>query len=111
MTPERFREVFNRRILDCEETLLKKAEEYARGGDRLHNFKRAAGALGHTPEAALVGMWMKQVVALTDLVQDIEDSGCAAYSAWDEKIRDVMNYAILLDALVVERIRQEGRAR
>ena len=107
MTPARFRDVFDRRVKDCEETLVKKADEYARGGDVLHNFKRAAGAIGKTPELALTGMWIKQVISLIDLAHDIDQSGCAAYSVWDEKIRDVINYAILLDALVMERLHAE----
>jgi hypothetical protein len=109
MTPERFHRVFAHRVADCDRTLIGKSKEYARNGDRLHVFKRAAGAKGETPEEALIGMWMKQVIALTDLAQDIDTSGCAAYPVWEEKLRDVINYAILLDALVTERLESEGR--
>ena len=109
MTQERFQRVFNHRIADCARTLVEKSEEYSRNGDRLHVFKRAAGAKGESPEAALVGIWMKQVIALVDLAQDIDTSGCAPYPVWEEKIRDVVNYTILLDALVTERLEREGR--
>lgn len=52
-------------------TLIRKGKEYARGGDRLSNFKRIAAALGCTPEAALVGTWMKHIVSILDMVNDI----------------------------------------
>lgn len=109
MTPERFQQVFSHRVADCDRTLVEKSNEYARNGDRLHVFKRAGAAKGESPESALIGMWMKQVISIIDLAQDIDTSGCAPYPVWEEKIRDVVNYTILLDALVTERLEREGR--
>ncbi len=104
MTNQEFEYVFNKRIEKCKKTLVEKAKEYARG-DRLSNFKKASGAMGCCPESSLVGMWMKHIISIIDLVQDIENGRVADYNLWDEKIGDAINYLILLDALITERLR------
>lgn len=102
MTDVEFSEVFERRMAQSGLTLVKKATEYARG-DRLSNFKKAAGALACSPEKALVGMLIKHLISIIDLVDDVERGALADYPLWDEKIGDAINYLILLDALVQER--------
>lgn len=104
MTNKEFEGVFNRRVETLRKVLIQKAKEYARGGDRLSNFKKAAGAQGCTPEQALLGMWMKHVISIVDLVKDLEEGKTAEYELWDEKITDAMNYLVLLDALIQERL-------
>jgi|Deesub1362A_J573_1020465.scaffolds.fasta_scaffold43725_2 hypothetical protein len=104
MTEREFENVFKKRVEKLNQVLIKKAGEYSRGGDRLSNFKKAAGALGCSPESALLGMWMKHVISITDLVSDIESGKVAEYELWDEKITDAINYLILLEALVLERL-------
>ena len=103
MTNERFAGVFERRVLTCKEVLCKKADEYARG-DRLSNFKKAAGAMSCTPEKALVGMLMKHIISIVDFVDDIEKGQVASRAQFDEKFGDAINYVILLDGLVTERL-------
>jgi len=83
--------------------LTGKARQYARG-DRLSNFKRAAKALNCTPERALLGMAEKHFTAIRDYVADIECGSCMELGQWDEKIGDAINYLILLEGLVIERI-------
>lgn len=106
-------EEFNKIVLDrCEKTmatLTRKAAEYARG-DRLSNFKAAAGFLQCTPERALMGMKIKHDVSIRDMVDDLQrGSICHIWSQekWDEKIGDAVNYLILLEALVRERLAAE----
>ncbi len=106
-------EEFNKLVIDrCEKTmaiLTQKASEYARG-DRLSNFTAAAGFLQCTPERALQGMRIKHEVSLRDMVDDLSRGALgmtAAASQWDEKIGDDINYLILLEALVRERIQNE----
>ena len=103
MTDEDFDVIVERRVEKTREILGKKAEEYARG-DRLSNFKKAAAAMGCTPEKALVGMWMKHVISIIDLVNDLEMEVVAAEEMWDEKIGDAINYLVLLEGLVKERL-------
>jgi len=98
---------FNKLVSDrCEKIvsiLSSKAEEYARG-DRLSNFKRAAAALECTSERACIGMWMKHIVSVLDMVDDIERGRGWSMQKWEEKIGDAINYLILLEGLVRERV-------
>ncbi len=91
----------------CDElkaTLLKKGEEYADGGDRLKNFKDAAGMNECLPEMALWGFVSKHIIALKDFISDM-NKGTKVTSGiqWLEKTGDIINYMILLRALLRDR--------
>jgi hypothetical protein len=94
--------VVKNRLFETERVLGAKADEYARG-DRLSNFKKAADLLGCTPERALLGFAMKHIVALADFVADLEAGKNQPMSRWTEKTGDIINYMILLEALLVDR--------
>lgn len=103
MENDRFVELLTRRMKLTRETLATKGREYGRG-DRLQNFKRA-GRLGDViPEVALQGMLLKHLVSIFDMIDDIDQGTVHPQSMWDEKLGDAINYLILLEALVVERI-------
>lgn len=98
-----FEKVLDERINKIITTLRKKAKEYARE-DRLHNFKVAARRLGVTPERALLGMKEKHEVSVLDIIDDIDKGIRPTKALIDEKIGDSINYSILLEALLLERI-------
>jgi hypothetical protein len=107
MTTEIFNKILERRISKIREVLEKKAEEYG-PVDRLHNFKRSAAMLNCTPERALVGMKVKHDVSVLDIVDQIERDGTVpTLEMLDEKIGDLINYAILLEVAVHERATEE----
>jgi hypothetical protein len=83
--------------------LGQKAEEYARDGDRLSNFKRAAALLKCHPARACVGAWSKHLTSILDMVDDL-DQGKKGWSiaVWEEKLGDAINYLILLEAIIKE---------
>lgn len=108
MKPERFIQVLKARTARMEEVLGKKAAEYARDGDRLSNFKRAAAMLGVTPEKALVGMLSKHWVSVLDMVDDLDRGITYSGEQWDEKLGDSINYHVLLEALITERREARG---
>ena len=86
----------------------KKHEEYTRGNDKLHNFKRAADTKQTTPEDALLGMMNKHTVSIYDMVDDLTLLGREhSLKVWDEKIGDNINYLKLLRALIEERYNEE----
>ncbi len=86
----------------------KKHEEYTRGDDKLHNFKRAADTKQTTPEDALLGMMNKHIVSVYDMVDDLTLLGREhPLKSWDEKIGDAINYLKLLRALIEERYNKE----
>jgi len=103
MTHEEFEKVFEARIALCRSVLIEKNAEYARGGDKLSNFKKASGRLGSTPESALLGMETKHSISIVDLIQDLERGQHHSMAIWEEKIGDELNYLLLLRALLSER--------
>ncbi len=98
--------VLNNRLFLIEKTLGSKADEYARAGDRLSNFKKAAQLMNCTPEKALFGFVAKHMVALSDFVNDLDNGVNQTPERWVEKTGDIINYMVLLEALVIERIQK-----
>lgn len=101
MTDETFNAIVLERCKKIESILASKAKEYARG-DRLSNFKKAASAMGGTPEKACLSFWMKHVISICDLVNDVDSGKKVAPEMWQEKIGDAINYLILLEAITSE---------
>lgn len=91
-----FEKVLQQRCLSMQETLGTKAKEYSIGGNRYHNFDVAARVLGVTPEKALLGMWMKHIVSVLDMIAAEKPMD---EKVIDEKIGDLINYAVLLEGL------------
>ena len=99
MTPEEFDKMLDNRLEQIRSVLSSKAKEYAHVGDRLFNFKVAARIHGCTPEQALWGMAMKHLVSVMDLVEGrLEPTP----EMVNEKIGDLVNYLILLEAVLLE---------
>ena len=106
MTPEKFDVVVEEMIDLIRETLKSKAVQYARGNDRLWNFKRAAERRRCTPEEALRGISVKHEVAIDDFINDLAEGGCMPYEQWVEKVMDSVIYNFLLMGLVKERLKE-----
>ena len=81
-----------------------KSAEYARGGDKLHNFKRAADVSNSSPLECLQGMKLKHDVSILDMLNDeVERVLPYTKEKWEEKISDDINYLILMLALLYEK--------
>lgn len=106
MNQEHFITVLEKRIGMIRKVLGVKAAEYARGGDRLHNFKRGAAMFRETPEAHCLQLCSKHLISLLDMVDDLAKGQTANMGQWEEKVGDAINYLILLEALVSERIHE-----
>jgi len=106
MTPEKFEEVLNDRLSKIKTVLSSKAKEYSSNSNRLHNFDVAARMDSTTPEKALKGMLLKHEVSVRDLIEwaGSIDSHKITVALIDEKIGDVINYYILLEAMLLRRI-------
>jgi len=99
-----FNEVVLNRINSIQRILAQKSEEYASSKSRFHNFEVAGRKAGTTSEKALLGMMMKHVVAVDDLVEWIEECPHKLTKAIiDEKIGDNINYLILLEGMLLNR--------
>ena len=105
MNAQEFERCFESRVDLCRRVLIGKNTDYARGGDKLHNFKQAAEMEGVSPEQALRGMLLKHWQSLRDLTNDMDRGMCHPMDIWEEKLGDALNYLFLLRALVEERRR------
>lgn len=103
MDAKEFNKIVEKRIDKIRSVLIEKAKEYASDQDRLHNFKVAARISGETPEKALDGMMLKQYVSYRDIIEKVGHKGLSL-AIIDEKITDMINYLILFEALIMERV-------
>ena len=101
MDSKTFNEILISRIGKIQDTLRKKGDEYVVGGDILHSFRAAANITNTTPERALRGMMMKHLVSVLDI---IESEDITPIDVVDEKLGDLINYLILLEACLIDRI-------
>jgi len=105
MNHEEFNQVVEEQYRQSKKTLMKKADEYAQGDDRFWNFRRAAQVLGTTPEKALLGMFVKHMVSIMDIVElTAKGQGISPRELIDEKITDAVNYLLLLKGMLIGRI-------
>ena len=102
MSPDQFNTLLGQVIDNTTATLGQKSKDYARGGDKLHNFKRAAAIGETTPAKALLGMMLKHETSVRDIVDDLEGGQVHAPEHLQEKFGDIINYYILLYAVVLE---------
>ena len=78
--------------------LLKKEKEYnMESTNRLNQFYRAGSAQGINPCEALIGMATKHFTSIADMCKNPSDH---SIEKWNEKLTDLRNYTLLLDALL-----------
>lgn len=99
MKTTEFNPLVKETLNDCQSTLIRKAREYATD-ERLHNFKEAAKINDTTPALALWGMMTKHFVSIKDIVFS---NKIVTNLMLDEKINDMINYLILLKAVLREK--------
>jgi len=105
MSNQEFDAILQNRISKIRAVLGSKAKEYAQNGDRLFNF-RLAGQINKTSMAsALWGMATKHLISVMDLVEGRLDS---TPEMVNEKIGDLINYLILLEAVLLEGKKNEN---
>lgn len=108
MNNEDFNILLTKRLNTIEAVLRNKAKEYATDDDRLHNFKRAARIAECTPAQALKGMWLKHLVSVFDIIDDQAKGKNPDHAYIDEKLGDAINYLILLEAILKEKLMGEN---
>ena len=102
MREAEFNIILKDRLQKIKDTLKHKGVTYSSVTDRLANFKKAGAYLGVTPESACLGMQAKHVISVLDIVDVSLDN--LSIDIIDEKIGDAINYYILLEALLKERL-------
>lgn len=104
-----FEKVVANRISKIHELIKTKGVEYATDDDRFHNFKRSAAILGVSPERALIGMVVKHITSVLDMIDKVDQNYIFNTEMIDQKIGDVIIYFILLEALFLQRVSHSNR--
>jgi len=107
MNSDKFDEIVNNRLNTTKEVLINKAKEYANVDNRLHNFEKAGNMSNQSREKALKGFLLKHIVSLDDIIENIDEGILPSKQLLDEKITDIINYHILMEACIIERIEKE----
>lgn len=102
MTHAEFDTILDRRLSLTRGVLATKAGEYASTADRLHNFKRSAAITGETPTQVCVGFFVKHLTSVLDIVDGVSGGKIYPPAVVDEKLGDLFNYIVLLEALITE---------
>lgn len=99
MKPKDFELVLANRIDLIKTVLSQKAEEYSSIGDRLYNFKMGAVLARQSPKEYLWSLATKHLTNVMDIALGNLPNNKELVS---EKIGDLINYLILLEALLSE---------
>ena len=99
MTDTKFEKNVTYMLQKVKSTLCYKKKEYSNKKDRLQGFKHAATFMRGTPKQALFAMMAKHLTSISDAIYDDVN---LTMMQWDEKITDMINYLLLLRALVLE---------
>jgi hypothetical protein len=102
MTSEEFNKILEQRIAKMRESLGTKRNEYAKTDNVFHNFNRASAVLQTTREEALMGMAVKHFVSILDIVDNLGDQFPPPQEVISEKIGDMINYLVILEAMLYE---------
>ena len=105
MKREEFDKLVEERINKIRETLIIKGKEYQRNDDVLHNFNRASSITGEVREKLMWGFALKHLVSFMDILDDCEKSKFPSIETLEEKIGDLINYLILEEAAIKEKIK------
>lgn len=103
MSHDDFAKMLDRRVQLTREVLVLKSREYSTADDKLHNFRRAA-ELDPTRSAAqhCLAFAHKHYVSLHDLVDEFANGDRRKAAILSEKVGDLVNYLILLEAILTE---------
>lgn len=101
MQVQDFDNIVNLAMARCGDMLVSKRNEYAPDHDVLKNFKDGAEMNDSTAHRALWGYVTKQLVSVKEMVKH-EETTDFSLTHWDEKLTDIINYMILLKAIVIE---------
>ena len=104
MTEQEFDALVEKRLDLTREVLITKGKEYRRNSDPLHNFNVASKLNNTTREKALWGFATKHLVSFLDMLDDIENNKLPKKEYVDEKIGDLINYLILCEASIKDRM-------
>ena len=108
MEIEHFDQILEDRLRKIRMSLLIKGKEYRRNNDPLHNFNRGSKLSGQSREKVLWGFALKHHVSFLDMLDDMDAGKFPKMETVDEKIGDLINYLILCEASIKDKIKENG---
>lgn len=99
-----FEALFSSTVTACHTLLQSKGVEYSGLADRLANFKRGAGLTGASPLQVAFIFASKHYDSIASFVRD---PGRASSEPIEGRLHDLINYCLLMKAIVVE-IQSQG---
>jgi hypothetical protein len=108
MEVEHFDQILEDRLRKIRMSLLIKGKEYRRNNDPLHNFNRGSKLSGQSREKVLWGFALKHHVSFLDMLDDMDAGKFPKMETVDEKIGDLINYLILCEASIKDKIKENG---
>jgi len=109
MRREDFNILLKERVNEIEQKLTSKREEYATAEDVFSAFKKATGLSFHDCPEQLAWEYMtKHLQSIKDMIQHVSIDGYNGYPEKEllrEKFGDAINYLLLIELMMVERIR------
>ena len=104
MNRKDFDKIVEERINKIRESLVVKGKEYQRGDNIFHNFERGSSITGNSREQVMWGFALKHLISFMDILDDCEKYNYPSIELLEEKIGDIINYYILMEASIKERI-------
>lgn len=104
MKREVFDKIVEERIIAIRSGLLVKGREYQRNEDVLHNFERGSNISGEVREKLIWNFALKHYISILDMIDDISIGELPPKEYVEEKLGDLINYSILLEASIKEKI-------
>jgi len=106
MNTAEFNKVIEKRIGLIKLIMLSKGKEYSIDSDKFHNFKQSVGISFHKcPEKIAWEFAVKHFQSIKDTLDSV-DNGAVNYTDKyiEEKIGDAINYLILIEGMLKERL-------
>ena len=109
MTREDFDTTLRGRLNLIKSTMNSKAQEYRRNDNPFHNFEEGAILINGNREDVLKGFMLKHEVSINDMLTDWRAGISPNRETVVEKFGDVINYFILLEAMMLDNVEQSRK--
>jgi hypothetical protein len=108
MTRTEFNKIVEKRIELINSVLASKGKEYSGNSEAFHNFKASTGLSFHTcPEKIAWEFAVKHFQSIKDMLEHVNVDGANGFPTIpyiEEKIGDAINYLILIEGMLKERV-------
>jgi len=95
------------RVKQIVTVLASKGKEYSTEDNKLHNFDKASIKSGKIREEVIKDFMLKHEISVDDIIDNIKEGKLPSKSLVAEKVGDIINYYILLEASIYDRIDKE----